>query len=107
MEWPALDALDSRVQCVSNLKGPEQSKVAISFHRSLNLQVIHTSITLYYYQLLLITTYYVVFVPSAVLGAVQYAEAPAWRAHQLCSDLMATLEGPDEGNGGHGIRAGS
>lgn len=48
-----------------------------------------------------------VFVPSAVSGAVQYAEAPAWRAHQLCSDLIATLEGPDEGNVGHGIRAGS
>ncbi len=46
-------------------------------------------------------------IPSAVSGAVQYAEAPAWYARQLCSDLLATLEGPDEGNGGHGIRAGS
>lgn len=58
-KWPALYTLHSRVQCVSNLKGPKQSKVAISFQRSLNLEIIHTIITLYYYQLVFITSYYV------------------------------------------------
>ncbi len=85
--------------CV-RFQGSRKEKSTISLHRSLNLQIIHTSDTLYYYPLPCITTYYLVFIPSAIPGAVQYAEAPVWHAHQLCSDLMATLEGPDEGNGG-------